>query len=82
MRDSSSRISWWWGTDSFIKKFGPFKEEDKISVLKAKHTYTEDDEEVPEPEEPEEVIDDIEDSIKGVEDVKEIGKDKFLVSIP
>lgn len=35
-----------------------------------------------EPETTEEVIDEIKDNVKGVEDVKEVGDDKFVVSIP
>lgn len=28
MRDSTSKISWWWFTESFREKYGPFKEEE------------------------------------------------------
>ena len=86
MRDSTSRISWWWFDDDFNKKYGPFEVEDTVKVLSAKNKVNEEDleskpEEV-EPETPEEVIDEIEDKIDGVEDVKEVGEDKFVVSIP
>jgi hypothetical protein len=86
MRDSGSRISWWWFDDDFNKKYGPFEVEDTVKVLSAKNKVNEEDleskpEEV-EPETPEEVIDEIEDKIDGVEDVKEISDDKFVVSIP
>ena len=56
-----------------------------MKVLSAKSTVNEEDGEVPEEVEPqtaEEVIDQIEDTIKGVEDVKHIGNDKVVVSIP
>ena len=86
MRDSGSRISWWWFDDKFNQKYGPFELEDTVNVLSAKNKVNEEDleskpEEV-EPETPEEVIDEIEDKIDGVEDVKEISDDKFVVSIP
>lgn len=85
MRDSTSRISWWWYDDKFEQKYGPFKQEDTVKVLSAKNRVNEEDGETPEDVEPqtaEEVIDQIEDTIKGVEDVKDIGNDKVVVSIP
>lgn len=85
MRDSTSRISWWWYDDKFEQKYGPFKQEDTVKVLSAKNRVNEEDGETPEEVEPqtaEEVIDQIEDTIKGVEDVKDIGNDKVVVSIP
>ena len=30
MRDSSSRILWWWFNDKFNQKYGPFKLEDTV----------------------------------------------------
>lgn len=30
MRDSSSRIVWWWFNDKFNQKYGPFKLEDTV----------------------------------------------------
>ena len=85
MRDNTSRISWWWYDDKFEQKYGPFKQEDTVKVLSAKNRVNEEDGETPEEVEPqtaEEVIDQIEDTIKGVEDVKDIGNDKVVVSIP
>ena len=85
MRDSTSRISWWWFDDSFNKKYGPFELEDTVKVLSAKNRVNEEDFDKPEevgPETTEEVIDEIQDNVKGVEDVKEVGDDKFIVSIP
>ena len=85
MRDSTSRISWWWFDDDFNKKYGPFEVEDTVKVLSAKNRVNEEDSDTPEevePETTEEVIDDIKDNVKGVEDVKEVGDDKFVVSIP
>ena len=84
MRDSTSRISWWWYDDSFEKKYGPFELEDTVKIYSAKGKVNEDDddqEEVP-PQDADEVIDQIEDNIEGVEDVKDIGNDKVVVSIP
>lgn len=84
MRDSGSRISWWWFDDNFEKKYGPFELEDTVNVLSAKNKVNEEDLDKPkevEPETPEEVIDEIEDKIEGVEDVKEVADDKFVVSI-
>ena len=86
MRDSTSRITWWWFDDGFEKRYGPFEEEDTVQVLRAKNTVNEEDEEDKpeevEPETPEEVMDDIQDNVEDVEDVKEVGSDKFMVSIP
>ena len=87
MRDSGSRISWWWFDDAFEKKYGPFEVEDTVNLLSAKNKVNEEDleskpEEVDEPETPEEVIDEIQDNVEGVSDVKEISDDKFVVSIP
>ena len=85
MRDSTSRISWWWFDDKFNKKYGPFEVEDTVKLLSAKNRVNEEDADKPEevePETAEEVIDDIKDNIEGVEDVKEVGDDKFIVSIP
>lgn len=85
MRDSLSRISWWWYDDKFEQKYGPFKLEDTVKILSAKRTtMNEDGQEVPEEVEPqtsEEVIDNIEDTINGVEDVRDIGNDKVVVDI-
>ena len=91
MRDSTSRISWWWFDDRFEKKYGPFELEDTVKILSAKNKVNEDDvEDKPhevdgsdnEPETPEEVIDEIQDNVEGVSDVIEISDDKFVVSIP
>ena len=88
MRDSTSRISWWWYDDKFEQKYGPFELEDTVKLLSARNRVNEEDgnnKEVPDEEQPqtaEEVIDQIEDSIEGVEDVKDIGNDKVVVSIP
>ena len=86
MRDKSSRISWWWYNDQFQEKYGPFQTERIIDVAKAKSKLrvSEDDEgpEEVKPETPEEVIDEIQDNVEGVEDVKEVGQDKFVVTIP
>ena len=86
MRDSTSRISWWWYDDKFEKKYGPFEVEDTVKIYSAKSRVNEEDnEEIPEEEQPQnadEVIDQIEDNIEGVEDVKDIGNDKVVVSIP
>lgn len=87
MRDKNSRISWWWFTDEFQKKYGPFDTERTLDVLRAqsKSRVSEDDSDKPEevePETPEEVIDEIKDNVEGVSDVKEVGDDKFMVSIP
>lgn len=85
MRDSGSRISWWWYDDKFEQKYGPFEVEDTVKILSAKNRVNEEEGEVPEDEQPqnaEEVIDQIEDSIEGVADVKDIGNDKVVVSIP
>lgn len=84
MRDSTSRISWWWFTDEFKKKYGPFEVEDTVKIMSAKNRVNEEDSEKPEevePETTEEVIDQIEDNIDGVEEVKDIGNDKVVVSI-
>ena len=67
MRDSTSRISWWWFDDDFNKKYGPFEVEDTVKILSARNRVNEEDsadkpEEV-EPETPEEVIDEIEDNV-------------------
>jgi hypothetical protein len=85
MRDSTSRIFWWWFTDEFKKNYGPFEVEDTVKIMSAKNRVNEEDsvdkpEEV-EPETTEEVIDQIEDNIEGVEEVKDIGNDKVVVSI-
>jgi hypothetical protein len=85
MRNSGSRISWWWYDDKFEQKYGPFEVEDTVKILSAKNRVNEEDGEVPEdaqPQNAEEVIDQIEDSIEGVADVKDIGNDKVVVSIP
>ena len=86
MRDRTSRIAWWWYTDKFQGNFGPFEQERVIDVMRAKNkSRVSEDGEKPEeiePETPEEVMDEIEDNIEGVEDVKEVGNDKFVVSIP
>ena len=66
MRDSTSRISWWWFTDEFKEKYGPFEVEDTVKIMSAKNRVNEEDSEKPkevEPETTEEVIDQIEDSI-------------------
>lgn len=84
MRDSTSRIFWWWLTDDFKEKYGPFEVEDTVKIMSAKNRVNEDDgvpEEEEQPQEPEEVIDQIEDNIEGVEEVKDIGNDKVVVSI-
>ena len=91
MRDSTSRISWWWFDDEFEKKYGPFELEDTVKILSAKNKVNEDDAEDKsqevdgsdnEPETPDEVIDEIQDNVEGVSDVKEVSDDKFVVSIP
>lgn len=87
MRDSGSRIVWWWFNDKFNQKYGPFKLEDTVQVYSAKNKVNEEDSDKPqevdsEPETPEEVIDEIKDNIEGVEDVKEVADDRFIVSIP
>lgn len=86
MRDSSSRISWWWYDDNFENKYGPFKLENTVKLLRSNLNMFEegDGQEVPEEVEPqtaEEVIDNIEDTINGVEDVRDIGNDKVVVDI-
>lgn len=83
MRDSTSRISWWWLTDDFKKKYGPFEEEDCIKVLSARKRVAEDGDEEPVEEEPpiEEVADEIEDNIEGVVDVEPVSNDKVEVTI-
>ena len=43
MRNSYSRISWWWYDEKFEQKYGPFELEDTISVLNAKNPVNEDD---------------------------------------
>ena len=84
MRDSTSRISWWWFDDNFEKKYGPFEVEDTVKLLSAKNRMNEDDDEPEEikQEDPEEVIDEIYDTVDDVEEVKDVGNDKFIVSIP
>jgi hypothetical protein len=88
MRDSTSRISWWWFDDKFEKKYGPFELEDTVKILNAKNKVNEDDDEPEEPiddrkqEDPEEVIEEIYDTVDDVEEVKDVGNDKFVVSIP
>jgi hypothetical protein len=86
MRNGNSRISWWWYDDKFEQKYGPFELEDTVKILSARSRVNEEDnEEIPEDEvqpDAEEVIDQIEDNIEGVEDVKDIGNDKVVVSIP
>lgn len=86
MRNSYSRISWWWYDEKFESKYGPFELEDTISVLNAKNPVNEDDDdtnnEEREEDNSEEVIEQIYDNIDGVEEVSEIGDDKFVVSIP
>ena len=84
MRDSTSRISWWWFDDKFEKKYGPFEVEDTVKLLSAKNRVNEEDD-VPEEikqEDPEEVIEEIYDTVDDVEEVKDVGNDKFIVSIP
>ena len=56
-------------------------------MYSAKNKVNEEDSDKPqevdsEPETPEEVIDEIKDNIDGVEDVKEVADDRFIVSIP
>ena len=88
MRDSTSRISWWWFDDNFEKKYGPFEVEDTVKLLSTKNRVNEDDDEPKKiiddrkQEDPEEVIDEICDNVNDVEEVKNIGNDKFIVSIP
>ena len=85
MRDITSRISWWWFDDKFNEKYGPFELEDTVKIMSAKNRVNEEDSDKPEevePETTEEVIDEIQDNVKGVEDVKEVEDDKFVVSIP
>ena len=84
MKDSSSKISWWWFTDKFQEKYGPFKEEDSVKVSSSK---TKTDMEyllthLDEDEDSEDAIGQIFDKIEDVETVKDIGNDKLIVSIP
>ena len=82
MRNEYSRISWWWFTDNFQQKYGPFEVEDTVKILSAKNPVTEDDNEPQEEQSAEEAIEQICDNIDDVEEVKEIGNDKIVVSIP
>ena len=87
MRNGSSKISWWWFTDDFKKKYGPFKVEDTVKVPGKRRMNEDAPEEQPferkkEEQEPEEVIEEIKDGIGDVEEVKDIGNDKFIVTIP
>ncbi len=80
MRDSTSRISWWWMTDEFKRKYGPFEEERCIQLMSARKRVAEDGDLDEEPS-IEEVADEIQDNIKGVVDVEEVGNDRVEVTI-
>lgn len=83
MKDSTSKISWWWFTDEFKNNYGPFKDEDTIEILGTGSGMNENqDENVVESENPEDVIEDIYDNIDCVRNVTDIGNDRFIVQIP
>jgi hypothetical protein len=85
MRDSYSKVSWYWWSDQFEAKYGPFKEEERISVESMRNPTIDEDKDEAEYDEYSHIDDEFArkmyDNISGVIDVKKIGDEKYEVSI-
>lgn len=82
MKDTWSKISWWWDTDEFESKYGPFEKEDTVKISKGRINEDKDEAEYDEYSH----IDDgfarkMYDNIDGTVDVRKVGDDEYEVSI-